>query len=666
MTMPVNSLPGSNPSLGVCYYPEQWPPEKWTADLEAMRELGIRFVRVAEFAWSRLEPNPGEYRFEWLQEVLDKAAQNELSILLCTPTATPPKWLVDQMPEMVALDANGSPRKFGSRRHYCFSHLPYRRECARIVAELARSFGAHPAVAAWQTDNEYGCHDTILSYSLSALGGFRAWLKTKYGSIDKLNEAWGNAFWSMEYRDFEEIELPNLTVTKPTPSHELDFMRFSSDQVREFNHLQVEIIRSYSPGRTILHNFMGRFSDFDHFAVSKDLDAAGWDSYPLGFLSGMKAPDSHKIRYLRSGDPDFVGFHHDLYRTCGRGRWWVLEQQPGPVNWAPYNPAPYPGMIRFWTHEAFAHGAEVVSYFRWRQAPFAQEQMHAGLNLPNGDPDQAFTEAAQVVQELAGLNLGTGAKAKVAVVFDYEAAWALRILPQGDTFDYMEAVLSFYRAFRRLGLNVDVIPQDAPLDSYRVVAIPPLPIVQPELVESLKRFDGQVLIAPRAGSKTKDFQIPKGLPPGQLQDLIPISILRVESLPGFAPFSVCWNSAQYECHSWLEHVRTSLPPFVRLANGQGAAFRHGKIHYLAVLPGQAFLNDLIEELTKAEHLKIRVLPPDIRSRERAGLQYFFNYGPEPVLLKFPAKTKFRVGGPELPVAGLTVVEIEREEGPSTP
>jgi beta-galactosidase len=646
------------PSLGVCYYPEQWAPEKWRADLDAMRNLGIRFVRIGEFAWSRLEPNPGDYRFEWIQEILDQAAQRQLSIILCTPTPAPPKWLVDRIPDMVAVDENGLPRKFGSRRHYCFSHGAYRKECARIVTELAGRFGVHPAVAAWQTDNEYGCHNTVLSYSISALLGFREWLKIKYESIDQLNRAWGNVFWSLEYRNFDEIELPNLTVTKPNPAHQLDFRRFSSDQVKIFNRIQVEIIRQHSPGRTILHNFMGRFLGFDHFALSEDLDAAGWDSYPLGFLSEMNAPDSHKIRYLRSGDPDFVAFHHDLYRTCGRGRWWVLEQQPGPVNWAAYNPAPHPGMIRFWTHEAFAHGAEVVSYFRWRQAPFAQEQMHAGLNLPNYEPDQASFEAAQVFQELSGLDLSAVSEAKVAIVYDYEAAWTFGIQPQGETFDYMEIVLRFYRAFRRLGLNVDIISQKAALGPYSVVAIPSLPIVQAELVESLKTFRGQVLIAPRAGSKTADFQIPQELPPGRLQELIPISVLRVESLPEFAPIVVNWNSDLYEGHTWLEHVRTNLPPFIQLQNGQGVAYRHGKISYLGILPDQTLLNGIVEELVQAEHLKVEKLPMDIRSRERGALRYFFNYGPEPVTLPFPAETKFRLGGPELPVAGVTVVEHE--------
>ena len=642
--------------LGVCYYPEQWAPERWAADFDAMCDIGIRFVRIGEFAWSRLEPNPGDYRFAWIQELLDMAAQRQLSIVLCTPTAAPPKWLVDQMPDMIAVDAKGLPRKFGSRRHYCFSHLAYREECRRIVTELARRFGMHPAVAAWQTDNEYGCHNTVASYSASALHGFRAWLKSKYGSIDQLNRAWGNVFWSMEYRDFNEIELTNLTVTQPNPSHQLDFARYSSDQVKSFNRLQVEIIREFSPGKTILHNFMGRFLDFDHFELSEDLDAASWDSYPLGFLSELRAPDSHKLRYLRSGDPDFVGFHHDLYRTCGRGRWWVMEQQPGPVNWAPYNPSPYPGMIRFWSHEAFAHGAEVVSYFRWRQAPFAQEQMHAGLHLPNGEPAPAASEARQVARELAQLNLGVVTPSKVAIVFDYQAAWTIGIQPQGSEFSYPDIVLMFYRAFRRLGLNVDIVPQGASLDPYRVVAIPSLPIVRPEFVESLKRSQGQVLIGPRTGSKTTDFRIPPGLPPGPLQELIPITVQRVESLPYFAPVTLNWNSTPYQCRLWLEHVRTDLAPFIRLPDGQGVAYQHRNLTYLASLPDQGLLDAIVEQLARSEDLNVAALPEGVRSRTRGRLRFFFNYSPEPVTLHLPAGTKFSLGGAELPVAGVAAIE----------
>jgi beta-galactosidase len=200
---------------------------------------------------------------------------------------------------------------------------------------------------------------------------------------------------------------------------------------------------------------------FDHWEVGADLDVASWDSYPIGFLSDrIEADPAHKARYLRQGDPDMQAFHHDLYRGVGRGRWWVMEQQPGPVNWAPWNPAPLPGMVRLWAWEAFAHGAEVVSYFRWRQAPFAQEQMHAGLLRPDSAPAPGLAEAAQVAREIAGDASGRDRAAPVALVFDYAAAWAWETQPQGRDFDYFRLVFSAYRALRRAGLSVDIMPPD--------------------------------------------------------------------------------------------------------------------------------------------------------------------------------------------------------------
>jgi beta-galactosidase len=646
----------STPSLGVCYYPEHLPADCWTADFDSMREIGIRVVRLGEFAWSRLEPDSGEYRFSWLEQILDLAESKGLSIVLGTPTSAPPKWLVDQMPDMVAVDANGQRKGFGSRRHYCFSHLGYRKECARIVMRLAQALGEHPAIVAWQTDNEFGCHSTILSYSDAARIAFRVWLKNRYGSIDELNQAWGNVFWSMEYRNFDEIELPNLTVTDPNPAHELDYRRFSSDEVDSFNRLQVDLIRQYSPGRAILHNFMATFLDFDHFKVSQSLDAASWDSYPLGALTLLKVPAAHKARQLHLGDPDLTAFHHDLYRACGRGRFWVMEQQPGPVNWAAYNPAPHAGAVRLWTHEAIAHGAEVVSYFCWRQAPFAQEQMHSGLNLPNREPDVGAFEVRQAANELSQLDFAPSIPAEAALVYDYQAAWTLAIQPQRENFDYFTVVLSFYRALRRSGLNIDILAPGAGLDSYKLVVIPPLPIVSASLVESLKQFKGKVLIGPRTGSKTPNFQIPVELPPGPLQGVIPIKIVRVESFPDFVSLPLVWKSVNYQCHSWLEHVRTELKPFVQLADGHGIAYRNGNITYLASLPEQSLLDKIVEDLLNEEGFRFSEIPSGVRVRTRGQHRFFFNYNPEAVRLNLPPETKFVLGGAEMPAAGVTIVE----------
>jgi beta-galactosidase len=668
------TIPVTPYSLGVCYYPEQWDSSKWPEDLSAMRELGLRYVRIGEFAWSRLEPAPGKYQFGWLQEVLDLAAERGLSIVLGTPTATPPKWLVDRMPDMLAIDQDGRPKRYGSRRHYCFSHPGYRDEAARIVTKLAENFGQHPAIAAWQTDNEYGCHGTILSYSDAARVSFRKWLQDKYQTVENLNQAWGNVFWSMEYQSFDEIELPNLTVTEPNPAHSLDFRRFSSDQVKCFNREQVEIIRRLSPERTVLHNFMGEFLAFDHFDIAGDLDAASWDSYPLGALTYLDVSESHKRKFLRSGDPDFPAFHHDLYRTCGRGRWWVMEQQPGPVNWAAYNPAPYPGMVRLWTHEAFAHGAEVVSYFRWRQAPFAQEQMHHGINRPDGTPDVATDEIRETVKEILSISSSNNTKndltplaaergvagskvAPVGLIFDYEAAWTLSIQPNRESFDYFTLALSFYRSARRLGLDVDILPQTANLDGYKVLLVPSLPILRPEFVASLKPFRGSVVIGPRTGSKTPDFQIPSQLPPGPLQELFPMRVVRAESLPDFEPIPISWKGVNYQCRYWMEQIQTSATPWIASANGDAIAFTHEAFTYLATVPEQSLLDAMVGDIVSRTDLPTMLLPDGLRTRVHGDLRYFFNYGPTKISLPVPKETEFIIGGPELPVAGVAIVQL---------
>jgi beta-galactosidase len=646
----------SKQRLGVCYYPEHWPESLWAEDARRMREIGVHFARIGEFAWSRLEPREGVYAFDWLERAIDALHRAGLEVVLGAPTATPPKWLVDKMPDMLALDARGLPRKFGSRRHYCFSHAGYARECERIVAALAKAFGERPGVAAWQTDNEFGCHDTVESYSVAARDAFRQWCAEKYKEIDVLNHAWGAVFWSMELSSFEEVELPNLTVTEPNPAHRLDFQRFSSDQVAAFNRRQVEIIRRYSPGRTILHNFMGSFTAFDHFAVSKDLDAAAWDNYPLGYLERSAADEAFKTRYMRIGDPDFQAFHHDLYRACGRGRWWVMEQQPGAVNWAPWNPAPRPGAVRLWTYEAFAGGAEVVSYFRWRQAPFAQEQMHEGLLLPNSEPNESYHDVAQISRELEQL----GAKVEtyrspVALIFDYESAWAWAIEPQGQDFSYLALVLSFYRALRRLGLSVDVVPPTPEAMADRKLTLAPgLFAARAELVEALAKSGAVVLLGPRSGSKTEDFQIPADLPPGRFRSLVDATVRRAESIrPGVTiPIE---RVASGHFAGWREFLSLGYGTTAKLrsADGEIALARKERSFYLAGRPNDALLDDILHRLAALANLTVLDLPADIRIRDNGATRFVFNFGQETVDISFvTGEASLLLGEKRLPPCGV--------------
>jgi beta-galactosidase len=621
--------------LGCCYYPEHWPEAMWAKDAQRMAAMGLSLVRIGEFAWSRIEPEPGLYDWSWLDRAIETLHAAGLQVILGTPTATPPKWLVDQMPDMIAIDQQGRPRGFGSRRHYCFSHEGYRAECARIVTALAQRYGQHPAIVMWQTDNEYGCHDTVLSFSQAAASSFRGWLAARYGTAGALNTAWGNVFWSMEYRSFTEVDPPHLTVTEANPAHWLDYRRFASDQLASFNRTQVDIIRALSPGKDITHNFMGFFTEFDHHAVGRDIDVATWDSYPLGFLEQFWFSSEEKQAYLRQGHPDIAAFHHDLYRGCSGGRWGVMEQQPGPVNWARFNPAPLPGMVALWTLEAAAHGAELTSYFRWRQAPFAQEQMHAGLLRPDSTEAEAANEVRAAADELVRIGPQQTAQAPAALVFSYEAAWTIGIQPQGQSFRYLELVFEWYSALRQRGLDIDIVSPDADLSAYPMVVVPTLPIIPEGFVEKLAALTCPVLLGPRSGSKTASFTIPQGLAPGDLKELIDLTVTRVESLrDGVSEPADGWSVTR-----WREDVRARFAPELADAAGRGVIYAVANRRYCAIWPDAALLRLLIERMAGEAGVDLLDLPEGIRVRRSASHAFTFNYAAQPVLVPHLGETR---------------------------
>ena len=614
-------------TLGTCYYPEHWPREIWGEDAARMAEAGLTWVRIGEFAWSRLEPKPDEYDFAWLDDAISILGDAGLKVVLGTPTATPPRWVVDKHPDMLAVDAEGRTRKFGSRRHYCFSHEGYRAECAKIVDKLAERYGRNPHIGAWQTDNEYGCHNTTISYSDAARQAFRDWLRRRYpgkgndGDIDALNKAWGNVFWSMEYDNFDQIDLPNLTVAEANPAHSLAFRRFSSDQVASFNGLQADTIRKHSDA-PIAHNYMGKITDFDHFKVGADLDIASWDSYPLGFLMDrIVADDEHRRRFARQGDPDFQAFHHDLYRSVGRGRWWIMEQQPGPVNWASHNLEPLPGMVRLWTWEAFAHGAEAVCYFRWRQAPMAQEQMHAGLLRPDSADAPAIGEARQVASELAEASEASSAQAPVAIVFDYDAEAAWTVQPHGEGLGYFELAFAVYRTLRSLGLSVDFLPASTrDFEGYGLIAVPGMMHMPDDFKEALIKSGAQVVVGPRAACRDSDMTIPDPLPPG-LPGL-DIVVARAESLPPDMPVPLKGGG---NIQGYRETLEGNAEVALRTGSGDAVAVSAGSLVYVGACLDQEGWKSVLEPACSRAGISTIDLPAGVRVRETAGERFLFNY-----------------------------------------
>ncbi len=632
--------------LGVCYYPEHWPEETWQPDAKRMKDLGINWVRIAEFAWSRLEPRSGELNFDWLDRSIDILGAAGLKVVLGTPTATPPKWLIDKYDDILQVGADGHKRHFGSRKHYCFNSLSYREETKRITTLLAERYGKHEAIAAWQTDNEYGCHDTIRCYCDNCKRDFRTWLKEKYGTTDALNEAWWNVFWSMEYQSFDEIDLPFLTTTEAHPSHNLDYYRFASDSMITYNQLQCSIIREHS-SYPITHNVMLFFEHFDHFKFAKDIDIVTWDSYPLGMLDQSNLDDNVKAHYLRVGHPDLISFMHDLYVGLKDQPFWVMEQQPGQVNWAPNNPLPAKGAVRLWTHQAFAHGADVVAYFRWRAARGAQELMHAGLNNHDGTEDRASTEAKQVFKELESLDLNTTKlHADVALLFDYESMWASNLQRHAQGWDYWGLMMTYYSALRALGLNVAIIHPRSNLSAYKVAVAPALHLVDDALAKHLEAFveaGNHLVIGPRSGFKNLT-NIAHAPAPGPLAKLMGVNIYHVDAIRPGIKESISFNDKSYPYHTWADVLSPTTAK--TLATYQTAAYEHetaisrnlfkkGSCTTIGMWAEADTLTLVLKPILELAQIPLHTMPEGVRLSKRGNISYAMNFNPTQVTLELP-------------------------------
>ena len=645
--------------LGVCYYPEQWDRTRWRGDARRMAELGLRVVRIGEFAWTLMEPREGVFEWAWLDEAVSTLADAGLELVLGTPTAAPPRWL-SEYPEVLAVDAQGRTKPAGSRRHACLSSERYFEASHRIVEAMARRYGQHPAVLAWQTDNEYGCHDTVLSYSPQALRRFRLWLAERYGDIQTLNERWGNVFWSMSCGSFDDVGLPVGLPAQANPIHALDFRRFASDEVLRFNRMQVALLRAHSPGRALLHNFMGFFGEYDHHALAKDLDLAAWDSYPLGLTESaafLEAPE--RLQWARSGHPDVAAFHHDLYRNVGGGRFAVMEQQAGPVNWAAWNPAPQAGQVRSWTWEAFAHGAEFVSYFRWRQLPYAQEQMHSGLHGCDDRLERGGDEVAAVAAEMSAVEAALhGAarqtRAPVAIVLDYTSHWMIEIQRHGADASYFGAAFAWYSAVRGLGLDVDIVAPDAHLEAYALVLLPAMLVADNTLPARLESNGAQVVIGARSGSKTADFRIPESLPPGPLAAAAGLRVRSVESLRPGLRVPVEGPGLRGHAQGWREQVELAAGTQVlaRYNDGLPALARRGHVRYLTGTFDRDLLSTIIEGAARDALLPVQRLPEGLRLRRCGRLQFAFHAGPDTVTVAAPTDAQFVLGQRDLGPAGV--------------
>ena len=409
------------PTLGVCYYPEHWPEHLWENDLDRMLELGLETVRIAEFAWNKFEPEEGIFTFEFFDRFLNLANEKGMKVILGTPTATPPAWLSHKYPEILNARVDGTLYRHGMRRHYNYNSTVYRKYVARIVEQLARHYCSFPNVIGWQIDNELNAEANVF-YSESDQSAFRNYLKEKFKSLDTLNEAMGTVFWNQTYTSWEEIYLTRPTVSNSNNPHlSLEEKRFISQSTIDFCKIQADIIKKYKP----VHQFItinGIFEHVDiHQLTESVLDFITYDSYPnfaYDTWTNPKKPgnlndrrNSFALTRARSVSPVFG----------------IMEQQSGAGGWdvAMKQPAPKPGQMRLWTFQSLAHGADFISYFRWRTSPIGTEIYWHGLNDYSNENNRRLDELKRIRDDFRKLKEIAGARylAKVALVKDYDNLW---------------------------------------------------------------------------------------------------------------------------------------------------------------------------------------------------------------------------------------------------
>jgi beta-galactosidase len=611
---------------GCDYYPEQWPESRWAEDARLMQEAGFNVVRVGEFAWARMEPREGVYDWAWLDRAIDILSRHNLRVVLSTPTATPPPWLTTAHPEILPRDQHRRVRHPGSRRHYCPNSPVYRDYTERIVTALAGRYGEDERVIGWQIDNEFGCHDTGRCYCDTCAAHFRAWLRARYGNPEALNQAWGSVFWSALCEDWDQVGLPWAAPAEHNPSHVLDFLRFGSDSMRDYQQLQIDILRTQAPAQFVTHNFMLFSSrELDFYDLAVPLDFVSWDNY-----------------HFYGATPAIIAATHDRYWGMKRRGHWVMEQQVSNVNWAPYNPTLRPGELSLKVWQSIAHGADGVVYFRWRAAALGAELYHSGLLDHAAQPTRGYAEAQAIGRALGRLDSllrDSRPQAGVALLHDYPSRWSLDLQPhnrdlaQDGTFQ--RASMGPYEALWARNVPVHVLPVrgNDDLSQYKIVIAPAINLLSRANAARLEAYvhqGGTLIVTARTGFKDETGQVP-GRPPGHLAELLGVTVEEFDSLP---PNRV--NRIQFSAEVsgivpvslWCEVLSptTASPLAVYQADyyaGRPAAtlreIKGGRAIYTGVLAGADFYGSLFDWLLPLAGVEpVMATPPGVEATARVG------------------------------------------------
>lgn len=655
--------------FGADYYPEHWPRQRWQTDAKLMKEMGIDVIRMAEFSWAKMEPSLGNYNYGWLDEAIELMGNYGLKTVLCTPTATPPAWIIGQTPEILPVDSKGVIRGFGGRHHDCQSNPVYRAHIQRIVTVMAKRYKDNPNVIGWQIDNEFGNSHEDLCHCPSCRSSFQRWLADKYGNIAHLNSRWGTVFWSQTYDKFEQVPTPMMTPNSHNPSLLLDWKRFHSDLIVEFQQFQLDIIRDICKNQFVTHNLMGLFGLIDYFDLGKNLDFVSHDQYPTGYFDN---PQPGKSLERMSAELDLI-------RGVKQQTFWIMEQQSGPTGWEILGRTPRPGQLALWAAHTVAHGADTVVFFRWRACSFGTEEFWHGILPHNGIPGRRYDELKKVVSQLAPLMSefeGALPESEVAILHSYEQNWAFEIQPHHPELNYIDQTLKYYKALYEAQIPIDFVNDKADLSKYKLLIAPLQFIMNKDREDQLKDYvkqGGHLVLTMRTGVKNMDnvCMTDRHLP-GGLGDLLGIEIRDYDCLRAM-DMGVELNGKIYRSVKWCDIITPTTAKVIATYTEDFYAGTsaitvseagYGKAYYVGTEPDEGLMAEFIDLVVQTSGISSVGNAPkgvELARRRTPDFDYIFalNHTDQNQSLEVPENWSLVLGGIELAPYGVAVFQIKR-------
>jgi beta-galactosidase len=628
------------------YNPEQWPEASWPEDIELMRQAGVNLVSVGIFSWGLLERRPGDFDFGWLDRLLDLLHAAGIRVDLGTPTAAPPMWFWAANPHVRPVTRDGRVLAPGSRGICCPSSPEYAEATVRIVAELARRYHDHPALALWHVHNEYGAPISECYCERSA-AAFRAWLAERYADLGALNAAWGTTFWGQTYSDWSQVGCPAESASVSNPAQRLDFARFSNDAMLADFVRERDVLHELSPGVPVTTNFMAtNCPSMDLWAWAREVDIVSND------------------HYLTAADPDNqigLALDADLTRSLAGGRPWILmEHSTSAVNWQPRNLAKQPGEMTRNAVSHFARGADAILFFQWRASRRGAEKFHSAMVPHAGTKSRVFRDVIELGGLLGSLSeiRGSRTTAQAAILWDWESFWAqsLEWRPSADL-DSRRQVRAYYERLWRDKVSTDFVHPDADLSSYPVVLAPSSYLLTSTSASNLRRYveqGGQLVVGPFSGVVDQDDAVHPGGLNGALSALLGVSVEEV--LPLSADETVQLTGG-LQATTWSECLLLNgadpvLHYFDGPAAGSAAVTRHrvgrGTATYVSTVLDSAALAAVLDPILESADVAVRRDVPEhleLVSRSTADATYLFaiNHGRAAV---------------DLPIKGVDVLTAE--------